>query len=34
MKGRALAPEGHIFEFLREASKWIPEPAAACEVWK
>ncbi|XLS58786.1 hypothetical protein HN51_008541, partial [Arachis hypogaea] len=30
--GRDLAREGN--EIIREASKWSPELAAACEVWK
>ena len=31
-EGRNLAREGN--EIIREASKWSPELAAACEVWK
>ncbi|CAN1364889.1 Ribulose bisphosphate carboxylase large chain (Fragment) [Linum perenne] len=31
-EGRDLAREGN--EIIREASKWSPELAAACEVWK
>nr|YP_009193422.1 ribulose-1,5-bisphosphate carboxylase/oxygenase large subunit [Takakia lepidozioides]UPM51648.1 ribulose-1,5-bisphosphate carboxylase/oxygenase large subunit [Takakia lepidozioides]BAG50118.1 ribulose-1,5-bisphosphate carboxylase/oxygenase large subunit [Takakia lepidozioides]BAI66345.1 ribulose-1,5-bisphosphate carboxylase/oxygenase large subunit [Takakia lepidozioides] len=31
-EGRDLAREGN--EVIREACKWSPEPAAACEVWK
>ncbi|OMP11227.1 hypothetical protein CCACVL1_00617 [Corchorus capsularis] len=31
-EGRDLAREGN--EVIREASKWSPELAAACEVWK
>lgn len=31
-EGRDLAVEGN--EIIREASKWSPELAAACEVWK
>ncbi|KAL3500705.1 hypothetical protein ACH5RR_039798 [Cinchona calisaya] len=31
-EGRYLAAEGN--EIIREASKWSPELAAACEVWK
>lgn len=31
-EGRDLALEGN--EIIREASKWSPELAAACEVWK
>ncbi|WOH07742.1 hypothetical protein DCAR_0727175 [Daucus carota subsp. sativus] len=31
-EGRDLARQGN--EIIREASKWSPEPAAACEVWK
>ncbi|KAM1646657.1 hypothetical protein ACFX1R_009216 [Malus domestica] len=31
-KGRDLAREGN--EIIREASKWSPELAAACEIWK
>ncbi|KAL8208157.1 hypothetical protein R6Q57_007569 [Mikania cordata] len=31
-KGRDLATEGN--EIIREAAKWSPELAAACEVWK
>ncbi|KAI3816538.1 hypothetical protein L1987_16239 [Smallanthus sonchifolius] len=30
--GRDLATEGN--EIIREATKWNPELAAACEVWK
>jgi ribulose-bisphosphate carboxylase large chain len=31
-EGRDLAHEGN--EVIREASKWSPELAASCEVWK
>ncbi|KAB5587305.1 hypothetical protein CTheo_9248 [Ceratobasidium theobromae] len=31
-EGRDLAVEGN--EIIREACKWSPELAAACEVWK
>ncbi|KAJ4952573.1 hypothetical protein NE237_029405 [Protea cynaroides] len=31
-EGRDLAREGN--EIIREAGKWSPELAAACEVWK
>ncbi|KAL4315427.1 hypothetical protein AHAS_Ahas15G0184000 [Arachis hypogaea] len=31
-EGRDLAREGN--EIIREASKWSPELAATCEVWK
>ncbi|GKF70302.1 ribulose-1,5-bisphosphate carboxylase/oxygenase large subunit [Tanacetum coccineum] len=31
-EGRDLATEGN--EIIREATKWSPELAAACEVWK
>ncbi|CAI0404385.1 unnamed protein product, partial [Linum tenue] len=31
-EGRDLAQEGN--SILRQASKWSPELAAACEVWK
>ncbi|MCO5592785.1 hypothetical protein L7F22_046788 [Adiantum nelumboides] len=31
-EGRDLAREGN--EIIREASKWSPELAAACEIWK
>jgi ribulose-bisphosphate carboxylase large chain len=31
-EGRDLACEGN--EVIREASKWSPELAVACEVWK
>ncbi|XP_071905716.1 ribulose bisphosphate carboxylase large chain-like [Coffea arabica] len=31
-EGRDLAAKGN--EIIREASKWSPELAAACEVWK
>ena len=31
-EGRDLAREGN--EIIREAAKWSPELAAACEVWK
>ena len=31
-EGRDLAREGN--DIIREASKWSPELAAACEIWK
>ncbi|KAD5318113.1 hypothetical protein E3N88_18059 [Mikania micrantha] len=31
-EGRDLATEGN--EIIREAAKWSPELATACEVWK